>query len=106
MNTITSIHENTKVMYVPCTCHAEVLEIVRTDWDNDTDYYICLKADVWYSGQGWCSNLKTRMRYLWQAFRKGSYCHSDIMVNRKLLEEMRDNIDELLKEPDVQDTLK
>jgi len=93
--------EDIRTILIPCECSNELMEITRADWDTDTDYYIHFKSDCFSSGQGIFRNLTKRIKFAWEALMKGSYVHEEIIVTRESLEEMRKDIEELLKEPDV-----
>jgi hypothetical protein len=94
-------NETSKTILIPCECWTESVEITRADWNDGTDYYIHFKVDCFAAGQGIFAVLKNRLKFAWQALRKGTYIHEEIIVTRQSLQEIQSGIDELIKEPDI-----
>ena len=84
---------------IPCDCHTE--GIVIRKWDDMEDYYYLeFWAHTYYSGQGLWWTFKQRVKFAWQALRKGNYIHQEIILNRNKITELRDDLTKLLEAQD------
>lgn len=94
--------KTTKLITIRCDCGNEIIELMRCDWGDETDYIINFYVSTFSAGQGIFNTLKCRLKMAWLALRKGSYIHEEIIANRKKLEELQVDLVELLKEPDIE----
>jgi hypothetical protein len=86
------------VCTIPCECGCVELEIKKHDWrDGDEPLYMIeFKVSAFYAGQSLIHIIKQRLKFAWLALRKGNYYFQDIVANKELLAELRDNLTEFL----------
>lgn len=93
--------KDTLTIRVPCDAICtEEIDLTRTKWLDDVDYYyyMSFRTCTFYGAQSVIEIIKARIRFAWQAIRKGNYIHQEIILNKESLKDMRDMIDKMLEE--------
>ena len=74
----------------------ETMEFKKIDWGDGIEYYIEFRTSTFYAGQSVIGIIKERLKFAWQAIRKGNYIHQEILTSTKALEMLRDKLTEML----------
>lgn len=91
---------NCEAIELRCDCNTRHrLEIVKYDWDDgQTEYELGFVVSAYYCDQSLIGIIKTRLKFAWQALRKGNYLHNVIMTRKEALSEFNKKLTEMLEE--------
>lgn len=78
--------DNEVRIFIPCACHAEILEFAY--WKDELDfYYLTMYKSSYGRGFWW------RLKQAWKYFRKGEFEGNEILLNKsdfvKVLDELQ-----------------
>jgi hypothetical protein len=77
---------------------SETMEFKILDWGDDIDYCIEFRASTFYAGQSIVGIMRERIKFAWEAIRKGNYIHNEILTNKRSLELLRDKLTDILED--------